>query len=192
MSRAKERIILGIDPGTIVLGYGLLYVSRNIPRMMAMGVVALDRMEDHYQRLGHIYRRIVSIIDEFLPDEVALEEPFYGKNIQSMLKLGRAQGVAMAAALSRDIPITEYSPTKVKQSVTGTGQASKEQVAAILRNTLKIKKEDMQPHLLDATDALAVALCHYYQSSNPLSTSDRSLSSWKAFVNANPDKIKGR
>ncbi|MDY6148213.1 MAG: crossover junction endodeoxyribonuclease RuvC [Porphyromonas sp.] len=191
MSRAKERIILGIDPGTIVLGYGLLCVSRNMPRMVAMGVVALDRMENHYQRLGHIYRRIVSVIDEFLPDEVALEAPFYGKNIQSMLKLGRAQGVAMAAALSRDIPITEYSPTKVKQSITGTGQASKEQVAAMLRNTLKIKKEDMQLHPLDATDALAVALCHYYQSSNPLSTSDRSLSSWKAFVNANPDKIKG-
>lgn len=190
MSRAKERILLGIDPGTIVLGYGLLHIVNNKPSMMSMGVISLGKMESHYDRLQRIFTRLVGLIDEFHPDEMALEAPFYGKNVQSMLKLGRAQGVAMAAALSRGIPIVEYSPTKVKQSITGSGLASKEQVAGMLQRTLKIAPKEMEVQL-DATDALAVALCHFYQSSNPLSSTDRSLSSWKAFAQANPDKIRG-
>lgn len=191
MSKAKERIIMGIDPGTIAMGYGLLHVENNRPQLITLGVIRLSKYDNHYTRLRHIFGRVVGLIDEFLPDEMALEAPFYGKNVQSMLKLGRAQGVAMAAALSRDIPVIEYSPTKIKQSITGVGTASKEQVATILQRTLKIPETKNRPKQFDATDALAVALCHFYQSSNPLSASDKSLSSWSAFVKANPHKVRG-
>lgn len=189
MSRANERIILGIDPGTIVMGYGLIRVSERRPEMLAMGVIHLNKWDNHYDRLQRIFSRIIGIIEEYLPDEMALEAPFYGKNVQSMLKLGRAQGVAMAAALSRGIPITEYAPMKVKHSIATSGSASKEQVAAMLQKILRISEEQM-PCELDATDALAVALCHYYQTSHPMSSTDKSITSWKAFVRENPDKVR--
>ena len=162
----KERIILGIDPGTIVMGYGLLKIEGNKPKLMAMGILQLNKYEDHYLRLRKIFERVLSLIDEFHPDELAIEAPFFGKNVQSMLKLGRAQGVAMAAALERDIPIFEYAPLKIKMSITGNGNASKEQVAGMLQRYLQIPADAMLPQL-DATDGLAAALCHYFQSNRP-------------------------
>ena len=191
MSKTKgERILLGIDPGTIDMGYGLLAIYGQRAEMLSMGVIELSRFEDHYTRLARIFNRVAGLIDEFLPDEMALESPFYGKNIQSMLKLGRAQGVAMAAALSRDIPIAEYVPMRVKQSITGTGKASKEQVAAMLQRVLHIPLELMHQKL-DATDGLAVAYCHFLQTSNAVATSNQSAKSWKEFIKANPNKVHG-
>ena len=180
----KERIILGIDPGTSVMGYGIIKTEGNALEVLQYGVIHLDKYEDHYLRLKKIFERVAQIIEEYAPDEVALEAPFYGKNIQSMLKLGRAQGVAMAAALARQIPITEYAPKKVKQSVTGNGNASKEQVASMLIAQLKIKE---MPELLDATDALSVALCHHFQQRFG---STSKAKSWKAFVTDNPNRVK--
>jgi crossover junction endodeoxyribonuclease RuvC len=183
----KEKIILGVDPGTTVMGYGLIKIIDNKPSLLAMGVLTLEKMDDHYLRLRRIFERISGLIDEFLPDELAIESPFYGKNVQSMLKLGRAQGVAMAAALSRDLPIFEYAPLKIKMSITGNGRASKEQVADLLQRILKIPHENMLPQL-DATDGLAAALCHFFQSSRP--QSDKPYVSWKDFVNKNGKRIK--
>jgi crossover junction endodeoxyribonuclease RuvC len=183
----KEKIILGVDPGTNVMGYGLIKVEDNKPVLLAMGVLELNKMEDHYLRLKRIFERITGLIDEFLPGELAIEAPFFGKNVQSMLKLGRAQGVAMAAALSRGLPIFEYAPLKIKMSITGNGSASKEQVAYMLQNYLKIPQENMLPQL-DATDGLAAALCHFFQSSRPRSTA--SYTSWKDFINKNGTKIR--
>ena len=151
----KEKIILGLDPGTNVMGYGLIIIQRSKVQLLQFGVIHLSKYVGHELRLKKIFDRVLSLIDEFNPDEVALEAPFFGKNVQSMLKLGRAQGVSMAAALSRQIPIVEYAPRKVKQSVTGNGNASKEQVAKMLMTLLAIKEA---PKLLDATDALAVAV----------------------------------
>lgn len=182
-----DRIIIGIDPGTNVLGYGLLGIKKGKPSMIAMGVLVLNKFDDHYMRLRRISERISGVIEQYLPDEMALEAPFYGKNVQSMLKLGRAQGVAMTAALLRDIPIAEYAPLKVKQSITGNGAASKEQVAEMLRRILNIPREKIDPHL-DATDALAVALCHFYESAKP--QVDHGCKSWKEFIARNPDKVK--
>jgi crossover junction endodeoxyribonuclease RuvC len=182
----KDKIILGIDPGTSVMGYGLIKVVDNKPFLLAMGILELSKYEDHYLRLSRIFRRIISLIDEFLPDELAIESPFFGKNVQSMLKLGRAQGVAMAAALSRDIPIFEYAPLKIKMSVTGNGRAAKEQVAEMLRHYLKIPKENMLPQL-DATDGLAAALCHFFQGSRPASSAP--YNSWKDFINKNDKRV---
>ncbi|MDR3061322.1 MAG: crossover junction endodeoxyribonuclease RuvC [Dysgonamonadaceae bacterium] len=182
----KEKIILGIDPGTNVMGYGLLKVIDNKPSVMAMGVLVLGKYDDHYLRLRRIFERVINLIEEYLPDELAIEAPFFGKNVQSMLKLGRAQGVAMAAALSRDIPIFEYAPLKIKMSITGNGRASKEQVAAMLQRYLKISEEQMLPQL-DATDGLAAALCHFFQSNNPVK--EDNYKSWKDFINKNPKKI---
>ena len=181
-----ERIIMGIDPGTNVLGYGVLGVNGKKPEMIVMGVVQLSKFESHYKRLHRIYERITGIIEQFLPDELAIEAPFYGKNVQSMLKLGRAQGVAMAAALCRDIPIAEYAPLSIKQAVTGNGRASKEQVANMLKHILKIDEEKM-PSLLDATDALAAALAHFYESSKPAVAKGKN--SWEQFIRQNPDKV---
>lgn len=188
MKGKKERIILGIDPGTVVMGYGLLRIVDNKPEFLAMGVIELAKLGDHYLRLQRIFERVGGIIEEFLPDEVAIEAPFLGSNAQVMLKLGRAQGVAMIAALSRKIPVAEYSPRRIKQSVGGSGSASKTQVAAMLHRILKIPA-DVQETKYDATDALAVALCHYLQSSNPLSRGDRVIRNWADFVRNNPDKI---
>lgn len=183
----KERIILGIDPGTQIMGYGILRVLDNKPELMAMGILQLNKYDDHYLRLRRIFERVISLIDEYLPDELAIEAPFFGKNVQSMLKLGRAQGVAMAAALSRDIPIFEYAPLKIKMSITGNGKAAKEQVAYMLQNYLKIPQENMLPQL-DATDGLAAALCHFFQTNNP--TQEKKFTSWKDYINKNQNKVK--
>lgn len=181
-----ENIIIGIDPGTNVMGYALLGVNGKTPQLIVMGVLQLSRMEDHYMRLRHIYERVSGVIGEYLPDEMAIEAPFYGKNVQSMLKLGRAQGVAMVAALNRDIPIAEYEPRKIKMSITGNGAASKEQVAMMLQRTLHIPDDDM-PRLLDATDALAAALCHFYERNKPFPSSG--AKSWKTFIAQHPDRV---
>ena len=177
---------MGIDPGTQVMGYGILQVLDNKPSLLAMGVMQLAKYDDHYLKLAKIYARIIGLIDEFLPDEVAIEAPFFGKNVQSMLKLGRAQGVAMAAAISRDIPIVEYAPLKIKMAITGNGRASKEQVAYMLQKILRIPDENMLSQL-DATDGLAAALCHYYQSN--VSSGGTKYRDWKDFVSKNPKKV---
>ncbi len=184
-----DRIILGIDPGTNVMGYGVLGVKDKKPQLIVMGVIKLSRFTDHYMRLRRIYERISGIVAQHLPDEVAIEAPFFGKNVQSMLKLGRAQGVAMAAALVRDIPITEYAPLSIKQSITGSGSASKEQVARMLKHLLKIP-DDKMPDLLDATDALAAALTHFYETGKPkLAAGPKN---WADFLSKNPDRIVKR
>ncbi|MCT4623159.1 MAG: crossover junction endodeoxyribonuclease RuvC [Schleiferiaceae bacterium] len=182
---AKERIILGIDPGTNIMGYGVIKVTGNNPNMLCLDVVHLNKLGDHYLKLKTIFEKTLMIIDEFNPDEVALEAPFFGKNVQSMLKLGRAQGVAMAAALSRSIPVFEYLPKKVKMSVTGNGNASKEQLSGMLQSMYNFKNP---PKYLDATDGLAVATCHFLQSKNGQLISN-SKSGWKSFLKENPDRI---
>ena len=179
----KEKVILGLDPGTNVMGYGLIQIEGPKIKLIQFGVIHLQKYSGHELKLKKIFERVLSLINDYHPDEVALEAPFFGKNVQSMLKLGRAQCVAMAAALSREIPITEYAPKKVKQSVTGNGNASKEQVAKMLMTLLQIK--DI-PKLLDATDALAVALCHHFQGGNPQSGNK----SWKSFISDNPNRVK--
>lgn len=182
-----DRIIIGIDPGTNVMGYGILGIKSKTPQMIMMGVIELNKFESHYLRLARIYERVSGLIEQYLPDEMAIEAPFYGKNVQSMLKLGRAQGVAMAAALNHDIPICEYEPRKIKMAITGTGAASKEQVKEMMRRILNIPQESLLPQL-DATDALAVALCHFYESSRP--QVEKGCRSWKEFIAKNPDKVK--
>jgi crossover junction endodeoxyribonuclease RuvC len=176
---------MGIDPGTTIMGYGLIRVTGRQPEMLAMGVLHLAKIPDHALKLQRIFDRCIQLIDEFHPDEVAAEAPFFGQNVQSMLKLGRAQGVALAAALSRRIPVTEYAPRKIKQSITGNGNASKEQVAAMLCSVLKLNLGDL-PKELDATDGLAAALCHHFQSSSP--TLGKGYTGWKAFLSDNPDR----
>ncbi len=184
-SKPIERIILGIDPGTSITGYGVIKTVGTIPELITIGLIDLSKYADHYLKLKHIFERIVGIIDEYHPDELAIEAPFYGKNVQSMLKLGRAQGAAIAAALTRSMPIFEYAPRKIKMSITGQGAASKEQVAAMLGNILKF---DISEINLDATDGLAAALCHFYQTNNPVS--EKSFNSWKDFMNKNPTRVK--
>lgn len=183
-----EKIILGIDPGTNVMGYGLIKVVGNHASMMVMGVIDMRRESDPYLRLGKIFDRVTGIIDEYLPDEMAIEAPFFEKNIQSMLKLGRAQGVAIAAAIHHDVPIHEYAPLKIKQAITGQGQASKEQVASMLQRLLHISQDDM-PKFMDATDALGAAYCHFLQSSTPESNA-KHYGSWKDFELKNSSRIK--
>jgi crossover junction endodeoxyribonuclease RuvC len=185
---AKERIILGIDPGTTILGYGIIQAEGKKMSLITMGVLKLDKIDDHALKLQKIFEHSISLIDQFHPDELAIEAPFFGKNVQSMLKLGRAQGVAIAAALSRQLPVVEYAPRKIKQSITGNGAASKEQVAAMLQSVLGIASSDM-PIKLDATDGLAAAVCHFYQSSSVLG-GKKSHSGWKSFLSENPDRIK--
>jgi len=182
-----ERIIIGIDPGTNIMGYGILGVNGKKPQMVSMGVVKLNRFESHYLRLRRIHEGVTALINRYLPDEMAIEAPFFGKNVQSMLKLGRAQGAAMGAALIRDIPITEYEPRKIKMAITGNGAASKEQVQEMIRRILAIPRESLLPEL-DATDALAAALCHFYETSRP--EVPKGPSSWKEFIARNPDKVK--
>jgi len=179
----KEKVILGLDPGTNIMGYGLISIKGNKIELLQFGVIHLGKVDSHELRLKKIFDRVLSLIDEYHPDEVALEAPFFGKNVQSMLKLGRAQGVAMSAALFREVPIIEYAPKKVKQSVTGNGNASKEQVARMLMTLLTIRE---LPKLLDATDALAVALCHHYQNGQMKSK----VKSWKTYVKDNPKRVK--
>ena len=182
-----ERVIIGIDPGTNVMGYGILGINGKKPQLVAMGVIKLSKFDDHYMRLRRIYERVSGLVKQYLPDEMSIEAPFFGKNVQSMLKLGRAQGVAMAAALTRDIPIVEYEPRKIKMAITGNGAASKEQVAEMLRRILSIDKDDM-PDFLDATDALAAALCHFYESGKPIVA--KGARSWAEYIAKNPDKVK--
>lgn len=184
-----EKVILGIDPGTNVLGYGVIKISGRHVSMVAMGVIDLRKCTDVYLKLGRIYERVMGVIDSFLPDELAIEAPFFGKNVQSMLKLGRAQGVAIAAAISRDIPIHEYAPLEIKKAITGNGQASKEQVAGMLKRMLKIEDKSMLP-FMDATDALGAAYCHYLSSTRP-EVSKGGCHSWKDFVRNNTDRVSG-
>lgn len=186
--RKADRIILGIDPGTNVMGYGILGIYAKKPAMIAMGVIELAKVGDHYMRLRRIYERVSMLVEQYCPDELAIEAPFFGKNVQSMLKLGRAQGVAMAAALSRQVPIIEYEPRKIKQAITGNGAASKEQVCEMLKRILHIPEESILPKL-DATDALGAALCHFYESAKP--AVGKGSSSWKDYIAHNPDKVKG-
>ena len=183
--KQKERIILGIDPGTTITGYGVIRAAGANPELVTIGSIDLSKFGDHYLKLKHIFDRTVGIIDEYHPDELAIEAPFYGKNVQSMLKLGRAQGAAIAAALSRSLPIFEYAPRKIKMAITGRGAASKEQVAAILMSILKFKKSEIK---LDATDGLAAALCHFYQSNNI--SGEKIYKSWKDFLKKNPGRMK--
>lgn len=182
-----DKVIMGIDPGTNIMGYAFIGVNGNRARLIAMGVIDLRKCKDMYMKLGEIFTRVQGLINSFLPDELAIEAPFFGKNVQSMLKLGRAQGVAIAAAISRQVPIHEYAPLKIKMAITGNGSASKEQVADMLRRMLNISNEDM-PHFMDATDALGAAFCHFIQRGNPVS--EKKFSSWADFVNKNPGKVR--
>lgn len=181
-----DRIIIGIDPGTNLMGYGILGIKGKTPVTIAMGVIELNKYESHYLRLSRIYTRVLSLVEQYLPDEMAIEAPFFGKNVQSMLKLGRAQGVAMAAALAREVPITEYEPRKIKMAITGNGASSKEQVKEMLRRILSIPSGNF-PKQLDATDALAAALCHFYETSKPMMP--KGAKSWKDFITKNPDRV---
>ena len=181
----SEKIILGIDPGTTIMGYGLILVKGKKFEMINMGVLHLSKLASHELKLKRIFERTLQLVDEYKPDELAVEAPFFGKNVQSMLKLGRAQGVAMSAALYRDVPIFEYSPKKIKMAITGNGNASKEQVASMLKSLLNLKE---LPKHLDATDGLAAAVCHYFQKNN--SSSKKSYTGWKSFVTDNPKKVK--
>ncbi len=182
-----DKVIMGIDPGTNIMGYAFIGVNGNRARLIAMGVIDLRKCKDIYMKLGEIFSRVQGLINSFLPDELAIEAPFFGKNVQSMLKLGRAQGVAIAAAISRQVPIHEYAPLKIKMAITGNGSASKEQVADMLRRMLNISGEEM-PHFMDATDALGAAFCHFLQHGKPVS--EKKYSSWADFVNKNPGKVK--
>ena len=187
MTPNKERIILGIDPGTNLLGYGIIKVNGRKVEMEAMGVIDMRKVKDIYLKLGRIYERTQGIIDSFHPDELAIEAPFFGKNVQSMLKLGRAQGVAIAAAMSREVPIHEYAPKQIKQAITGNGQASKEQVAAMMQKMLHINPGIMLPHL-DATDALGAAYCHFLQTDRPQVQSS-GCKSWADYVKHNASRV---
>ena len=180
-----DKIILGIDPGTTIMGYGLLHIKENKMELIQMGVLHLSKLSSHELKLKRIFERTLQLVDEYKPDELAVEAPFFGKNVQSMLKLGRAQGVAMSAALYRNVPIFEYAPRKIKMAITGKGTASKEQVAAMLKSLLNIKE---MPKHLDATDGLAAAVCHYFQR-DPSETGGK-YTGWGSFLKNNPDKLK--
>ncbi len=183
-----EKIILGIDPGTQILGFGIISVCGPKMALCDLGVINLTKFDNHALKLKHIFEEITALIDKHHPDEFAIEEPFFGKNVQSMLKLGRAQGVAMAAALNRQVPIAEYLPKRVKQAVTGNGNASKHQVAVMMQRILGIPTLE---HKLDATDALSVAVCHAMQLQSPLQgISSNSKAGWGAFLKSNPDRVK--
>ncbi|KAB1063819.1 crossover junction endodeoxyribonuclease RuvC [Salibacter halophilus] len=183
-----EQIILGIDPGTTITGYGIIVIRDKKMELVQMGEIHLKKLNNQAQKLKKIFERTLNLIDEYHPDELAIEAPFFGKNVQSMLKLGRAQGVAIAAAVYRDIPMTEYSPRKIKQSITGSGSASKEQVAKMLQKLLKIEEEKMPKHL-DATDGLSVAVCHHFQGGAQGSDQNK-YKGWGSFISQNPGKIK--
>jgi len=181
---SSEKIILGIDPGTTIMGFGLIRVVNKKMELMQLNELSLKKYGDHYVKLKLIFERTIHLIETYHPDEIAIEAPFFGKNVQSMLKLGRAQGVAMAAGLSREVPITEYSPKKIKMAITGNGNASKEQVAKMLQNLFKIKE---LPKNLDATDGLAAAVCHFYNSGKV--TSEKNYTGWEAFVKQNGKRV---
>ncbi len=184
----KPRIILGIDPGTIVMGYGLIKIQDKNIYLVDMGILKLNSKEDGYERLKKIFEKVTAIIREHQPDSFAIEAPFFGKNIQSMLKLGRAQGVAIAAAMQAGLSVCEYSPKKVKQSITGNGNASKEQVQKMLQRMLNFTEEDVS---FDATDALSVAVCHHFQDNPLLVSAGKKVKDWKEFLSQHPERLKG-
>ena len=179
-----DKIILGTDPGTTIMGFGLIKVINKKMELIEMEELKLIKIKDHYVRLKLIFEKTIELIDKHKPDEISIEAPFFGKNVQSMLKLGRAQGVAMAAGLSRQIPVTEYSPKKIKMAITGNGNASKEQVAKMLQNLFSIKE---LPKNLDSTDGLAAAVCHFYN--NESISTDKKYSGWSSYIKNNPKKI---
>lgn len=182
---SKEKIFLGIDPGTTIMGFGLIKVVGKTMTFLQLNELDLKKYDDHYLKLKLIFERTIELIDTHHPDEIAIEAPFFGKNVQSMLKLGRAQGVAMAAGLSREVPITEYSPKKIKMAITGNGNASKEQVAKMLQSLLNLKT---LPKNLDATDGLAAAVCHFYNEGKV--EIGKSYSGWASFVKQNESRVK--
>src|SRR5210317_1475559 len=182
---ANEKIILGIDPGTTIMGFGLIKVVGKTMSFLQLNELDLKKYSDHYLKLKLIFERTIELIDTFNPDSIAIEAPFFGKNVQSMLKLGRAQGVAMAAGLSREVSITEYSPKKIKMAITGNGNASKEQVAKMLQSVLELKE---LPKNLDATDGLAAAVCHFYNRNK--SNAEKNYKGWASFVKQNEDRVK--
>jgi crossover junction endodeoxyribonuclease RuvC len=186
MQKSFERIILGLDPGTNIMGFGVIGIENKKVHLIEMGIFNLSKLEDQTLKLKGIFDQTSNVIEKFKPDELAIEAPFFGKNVQSMLKLGRAQGVAIGAALNHSMVVNEYSPRKIKQSVTGNGNASKEQVAAMIKQLLGIKENHKY---LDASDAVAVALCHFYQG-NSHSSGKKNFNSWEAFVKANPTRKK--
>ena len=185
MQKTHERIILGIDPGTNLMGFGIIQGKGKNPGYIDMGVIDLKKAGDHYMKLRKIYEATLGLIEQYLPDEVAIEAPFYGKNVQSMLKLGRAQGVAMAAVLARDVPVFEYAPRKIKLSITSAGDASKEQVAGMLARMFNLQEI---PKNLDATDGLAVAVCHFYQQG--VEQNKPGAKSWEEYIRKNPGKVR--
>lgn len=184
-----EKIILGIDPGTNVMGYGILEVRDRQPRLVAMGVLTMKKTESHYLRLRRIYERTCGLIRQFHPDELAVESPFLGINVQSLVKLCRAQGAAICAAVEHDLPVFEYPPMKIKQAIVGNGAAAKEQVQAMLRRILHLTDDDMTSEKLDASDAVAAALCHHYETSRPVASTGGGAKTWKDFVARNADKV---
>lgn len=185
ISLNTERIILGIDPGTTIMGFGLIKVVGKKMEFLQLNELQLKKYTDHYVKLKLIFERTIELIETHHPDEIAIEAPFFGKNVQSMLKLGRAQGVAMAAGLSRDIPIVEYSPKKIKMAITGNGNASKEQVARMLQSLLSLKE---LPKNLDSTDGLAAAVCHFFNSGKTVA--GKNYTGWSAFVKQNEGRVK--
>ncbi len=186
MEENRQRVIMGIDPGTNILGYGIILVDKKSVHFVEMGVLDLRKEKDHFVKLNKIFNGVLELIERYSPNDFAIEAPFYGKNPQVMLKLGRAQGAAISAAIAKNIPVFEYSPRKVKMAITGRGAASKEQVSIILEKTLKVNFENKY---LDASDALGIALCHFYQLTSPLS--DRGTSTnWENFVKSHPDRVK--
>ena len=181
----NSKIILGIDPGTTIMGYGIIKVTGENVSLIDFNDFSLKKLDNHYLKLKKIFSSLTEIIDKYNPDEIAIEAPFFGKNVQSMLKLGRAQGVAMAAGLVKEIPITEYSPKKIKMAITGNGNASKDQVAKMLQSILKF---DEIPKNLDSTDGLAAAMCHFFNSKK-INTIGTKFSGWQSYIKNNPEKI---
>lgn len=184
--KSSHKIILGIDPGTVVMGYAVLAAKGDEMELVTMDVLKLVSEKDTYRRLEMIHSKVSGLIELYRPTMFAVEAPFFGKNVQSMLKLGRAQGVAIAAAMQASVPVTEYSPKRIKQSITGNGNATKEQVFKMLQRIIVLKE---QPHFFDATDALAVALCHHYSSSSGIITEKKSVKGWQDFIGQNPGRV---
>ncbi|MEO8763946.1 MAG: crossover junction endodeoxyribonuclease RuvC [Ginsengibacter sp.] len=183
----KSKIILGIDPGTLVMGFGVIEVSAKGVTLLLMDVLKLSTHRDAYERLQIIHQKVCELLQDHVPNELAIEAPFFGKNVQSMLKLGRAQGVAIAAAMQAGVPVTEYSPRKIKQSITGNGNADKLQVLKMLQRILSFEES---PKYYDATDAIAVAVCHHFQGNTPAGTASKKLNGWKDYLAQNPGKVK--
>lgn len=186
MEPSNVHRIIGVDPGTVVLGFAILTIQSKVAQITEMGVLHLSKYEDHYTRLQYIHERIQGLIKEFKPQQMAIEAPFFGKNVQAMLKLGRAQGVAMAVGMTNGVNVFEYSPRKIKQSITGNGNATKEQVAAMLEHIFKVK---LDKYAWDATDALATGMCHFYQSKGQVNQTEK-YQDWSSFIRNNPNKIK--